>query len=133
MTNYLYTINEDKEYSLDLKHTKNFELIKEELLKAVKEFTDDAYGYDTMFYFNDNYYYKSRHSSEDILKQIQEALNNNENINLKAISECNDYYLTIKMINKKISFEIIMYHPSHYFYNIETIDLNDERLENELI
>ena len=133
MTNYLYTINEDKEYSLDLKHTKNFELIKKELLKAVKEFTDDAYGYDTMFYINDDYYYKSRHSSKDILKQIQEALNNNENINLKAISECNDYYLTIKMINKKISFEIIMYHPSHYFYNIETIDLNDEKLENELI
>lgn len=31
MTNYLYSINEDKEYSLNLRHTKNFELVKKEL------------------------------------------------------------------------------------------------------
>ena len=131
MTNYLYTINEGQEYNLELKHTKNFELIKEVLLKAVKEFKDDAYGYDTMFYLNKDY--KTEYSSEYILKQIQEALNNNMDIDLYAVSDCSEYDLTIKIINKKVSFEIIVFGPINYFYNIETIDLNDERLENELI
>ena len=131
MTNYLYTINEGQEYNLELKHTKNFELIKEALLKALKEFKDDAYEYDTMFYINQHY--EAKYTSEYILKQIQEALNNNMEIDLYAVCDCSEYDLTIKIINKKVSFEIIMYHPSHYFYNIETIDLNDQRLENELI
>lgn len=131
MTNYLYTINAGQEYNLELKHTKNFELIKEALLKALKEFKDDAYDYDTMFYLNKDY--KTEYSSEYILKQIQEALNNNMDIDLYAVSDCSEYDLTIKIINKKVSFEIIVFGPINYFYNIETIDLNDERLENELI
>ena len=131
MTNYLYTINAGEEYNLELKHTKKFELIKEVLLKAVKEFKDEAYNYDTMFYLNKDY--KTEYSSEYILKQIQEALNNNMDIDLYAVSDCSEYDLTIKIINKKVSFEIIVFGPINYFYNIETIDLNDERLENELI
>lgn len=131
MTNYLYTINAGEEYNLELKHTKNFELIKKVLLKALKEFKDDAYDYDTMFYLNKDY--KTEYSSEYILKQIQEALNNNIDIDLYAVSDCSEYDLTIKIINKKVSFEIIVFGPINYFYNIETIDLNDERLENEFI
>lgn len=131
MTNYLYVLNKGQEYNLELKQTKNFEVIKEELLKAVKEFKDEAYGYDTMFYLNKDY--NTEYSSEYILKQIQEALNNNMDIELYAVSDCSDYDLTIKIINKEISFEIIIFGTTNYFYRIETIDLNDKKLENELI
>lgn len=124
MTKLLYAINEAEEYNIELNHTYDIYIVTKNIKTVTKQFFDDL---------NTNII-QDYNTHEDIetstlLDIINNALmDNNANVEISCYYNNYDYTIEFEKQNNIIYFKIVVFGTTNYYYEVNTLDLDNESI-----